>query len=182
MRRIAICVLSLLMAVFFVSCGANDDTVPAGYQRASDSDVCDYHLYVPEGWIVRSGSASNFTEATVAAGDKCNVSVMLLDGEYGQTIPKYWEEQQKAYRALYETYTVLSAEEVVTVGNGEGAVNGLRYVFTGDVGEGFDEKKQMQVFFIHGNSFYCFTYTASPEHYDNHLEAVNGILTNFAFK
>lgn len=182
MKRIAICLFALLMVVSLVSCGGNDDAVPQGYQRASNAEVCDYHLYVPDTWIAKSGTAQNFTSATVAPGDKCNVSVMLLEGEYGQTIPKYWEEQQKKYNALYDTFTVVSAQEVVTVGSGEGSVDGLRYVFVGDLGEGFDEVKQMQIFFIKGNSFYCFTYTAFADHYDNHLEAVNGILTNFAFK
>ena len=182
MKKIAICFLSLLMLFSFVSCGENDDTVPAGYQKASSDDHCDYILYVPDTWTVRSGSDTNFTSATVATGDKCNVSVAELEGEYGQTIPSYWEAEQEKYTAVFDTFTVVSSEEVVTVGSGESKVDGLRYVFVGDIGEGFEAKKQMQVFFIHGNSFYCFTYTASEAHYDEHLEAVNGILANFSFK
>ncbi len=189
MKKILVCLLALLMIFSLVSCGGNDDAAPAGYQRASDAEVCDYHLYVPDTWIAGSGTARNFTSATVAPGDKCNVSVMSVDSVTAETVGDYWKEQQAEYAALLGPITTVEEGGKVTLGNGEGKVNGYRYVFTAKhtVGEKTTDYKIMQIFFLKnsalmGSTLYIFTYTATADHYDNHLEAIGGILTNFAFK
>ena len=188
MKKLAICLMALLMVVSLVSCGGSSD-VPSGSQRASDASVCDYELFVPETWVVKSGSPTNFTTATVAAGDKCNVSVMAVDNVTAATVGDYWKEQQAEYEALLGTITVEEEGGKVTLGSGEKAVNGHRYVFSAKYakGENTTDYKFMQIFFLKtsalsGSTLYVFTYTAVADHYDNHLEAVNGILTNFAFK
>ena len=150
MKRIAVCLLALLMVVSLVSCGGNDDAVPAGYQRASDADVCESHLYVPDTWIAKSGPAQNFTSATVASGDKCNVSVMRVDSVTAETVGDYWKEQQSEYAVLLGPITPIEEGGKVTLGNGEGKVNGHRYVFTAKhtVGEKSTDYKIMQIFFL----------------------------------
>lgn len=189
MKKITICLLALLMVFTLTSCGGGDDTVPAGYQLASNSDVCDYLLYVPDTWITESGTPTNFTEATVAPGDKCNVSLMPVEAVYAETVADYWAEQQAEYERLFGAITVSEEGGEVTLGSGEKKVSGYRYVFTAKYGEGetATDYKFMQIFFlkhnaVSGSSLYVFTYTATADHYDSHLEAVNGILTNFSFK
>ena len=188
MKKIAICFLAVLMVFSLVSCGG-DDEVPAGYKRASDSSVCEYDLFVPDTWITKSGTATNFTSATVAPGDKCNVSVMAVDNVTAETVGDYWKEQQAEYEALLGVLTVEEEGGKVTLGSGDKTVNGYRYVFAAAYtkGETVTDYKFMQIFFLKtsvlsGSSLYVFTYTATADHYDGHLEAVNGILSNFAFK
>lgn len=188
MKRITLCLLALLMIFSLVSCG-EEDTTPAGYQKASLDTVCDYVLYVPDTWVVQSGSAANFTAATVANGDACNVSMMTVEEVYAKSVEEYWAEQAAEYAAIFGAITVVEENAAATVGNGENKVEkARRYVFTAKHGA---EGKQtdytfMQVFIVrdtlNGSKLYCFTYTATTDHYDGHLEAVNGILTNFAFR
>ena len=188
MKKIAICFLAVLMVFSLVSCGG-DDTVPSGYKRASDPSVCEYELFVPDTWITTSGTPTNFTSATVAPGDKCNVSVMAVESVTAETVGDYWKEQQAEYEALLGAITVVEEGGKVTLGSGDKTVNGHRYVFTAKYtkGETVTDYKFMQIFFLKtgvlsGSSLYVFTYTATADHYDNHLEAVSGILSNFAFK
>ncbi len=189
MKKIAICFLSLLMLFSFVSCGDSDDTVPAGYKKASNDACCDYILYVPETWICGSGT-SNFTTATVASGDTCNVSMASVEAVYAKSVADYWAEQKAEYESLFGTITVVEEGARASVGQGENKIGkAYRYVFTAKHGtEGKEtDYKFMQVFMVRdnalsGSALYCFTYTATADHYDKHLEEVNGILTNFSFK
>ena len=188
MKKLAICLLALLMAVSFVSCGG-DATVPDGYQLASNSTTCSYDLFVPETWIVKSGTDTNYTFATVGSGDKSNVSLMVVGSVDADTIEKYWDNRQSEYETLFGAITVEEEGVKTTVGSGEKAIQGVRYVFTASYkkGETVTDYKFMQVFFYEtglftGTSFYVFTYTATAAEYDGNLEAVNSILSYFSFR
>ena len=187
MKKLVICLLALLMVVSLVSCG-KDATVPDGYQLASNPTTCSYDLYVPETWIVKSGTDTNYTYATAGSGDKSNVSLMLVNSVDAENIAGYWENRQSEYETLLGAITVVEEGVKTKVGSGEAAVEGARYVFTAQYkkGETATDYKFMQVFFyktgLTGTSFYVFTYTATAADYDANLETVNSILSYFSFR
>ena len=191
MKKIAALLLALSM-LLLASCAKDADEAPQGYKLASNDALSDYVLYVPEVYVAES-TQSNYTIATVSNADKCTVSVAKLENVYAATVAEYWEQCKGDYSFL-TNFTVVSNGtddagnpvewQKATVGTGERARQGYRYVFTGDY-NGTTYKYQ-QIFLVHGDIFssslYCITYTATADHYDTHLEALNAILGYFYFK
>ena len=185
--------LALVLAtLLLVSCGSTAGDAPDGYKLASNDTLCDYVLYVPEVWVAES-NASNYTIATVSNADKSSVSVAKLQNVYADTLDEYWASCKGEYTFLTD-FTVLSQGtnengepvewEKVTVGMGENAMTGFRYVFTGKY-NGTSYKYQ-QIFLVRNgvfsSSLYCITYTATLEKYDAHLETLTAMLGYFYFK
>lgn len=191
MKKTLLLLLSLVMLLCFASCGKTGDA-PTGFRLASDAELCDYVLYVPEAWVSESNQ-SNYTITTVSNADTCSLSVAKLENVYEPTMAEYWDKCKTEY-AFLQNFTVLpggtdeNGQPVewakATVGTGESARNGYRYVFTGDY-NGVSYKYQ-QIFLVKnglfGSDLYCITYAATADHYDNHLETVNAILGYFAFR
>ena len=158
--------------------------VPDGYKLASHEDACRYYSFVPDAWIVSSGDATDFTDATISTLDPCNISLSVMEGVYAETMADYWKQHVTEYEKLFDTFTVIEEGTGVKIGAEDHQLQGYRYTFTSSFGG--KEYKQMQIFFVHNgvlaSQVYCFTYTSTPEHYDTHLEQINQILAYFYFK
>ena len=191
MKRI-LAVLLAVATLLLASCAKTADEAPQGYKLASNDELCDYVLYVPEVYVTESNT-SNYTIATVSNADKCTVSVAKLENVYAENVAAYWESCKKDYAFLSDfTVEVQNTDENgnpvewarASVGTGETLKEGYRYVFTGTY-NGVSYKYQ-QIFLVHGNVFnsslYCITFTSLADHYDGHLEAFNQILGYFYFK
>ena len=178
MKKIFCLILAMLSLFALVSCSGSDEA-PDGYKLASNADACKYSLFVPENWVTSEGeNKTNFTMATVANTDACNVSFSLInDVEAGDSIDAFWEKQVAEYTKLFSDFSALSEKEQVTIG---GSV-GYRYITTASYGG--KTYKFMQVFVPKNEIFtaelYAFTYTAEVSHYDTHLETVNQIISYF---
>lgn len=183
MKKI-LCLLLATVSIFaLTACSGGDDT-PDGYKLASSSEACKYALYVPESWVAGENK-TGVTMATVANRDECSVSMALVsDVESGDSFEAFFAAQEKSYQTLFhEGFSVIEKGAVVKVGT----ENGFRCVFTATYGG--KQYKFMQVFVPKASFFtselYAFTYTASMDkvegkdttHYDEHLEAVNEILS-----
>lgn len=182
MKKIISLLLLFALALSFASCSKSDPNVPTGYKLASDAELCDYTLVVPEVWVSES-TKSNYTIATISGADKCTLSVAKLENVYATTVGEYWELCKTQYGFL-QNFAVVEEGAKASVGTGETLKNGYRYVFTGDYsGKSY---KYMQIFLVHGNAFasslYCITYTALADHYDSHLETMNSVLGYFSFR
>ena len=166
MKKILLLLLSLAILLCVVSCGKTGD-VPAGFKLASDAELCDYTLYVPEAWVSES-NRPDYTAATVSNADTCSISVAKLENVYEPTMAEYWNRCKTEYTFL-QNFTVLPGgtdENGVpvewakaTVGTGESAREGYRYVFTGDY-NGVSYKDQ-QIFLVK-TAFSEAIFTASP--------------------
>lgn len=192
MKKFVALLLVFSTLLFAVSCSKDAGEAPQGYKLASNDELCDYVLYVPEVYVAET-QKSNYTIATVSNADKCTVSVAKLENVYSGTVAKYWEECKGDYPFLSD-FTVVSQGtdengnpvewEKASVGTGERLKEGYRYVFTGK----YDGKeyKYQQIFLVHGNVFsaslYCITFTTLADHYDSHLDVFNQILGYFYFK
>ena len=192
MKKIIALLLALSTLLLFASCGRTAGDAPEGYKLASNDALCDYALYVPEVYVTESND-SNYTIATVSNADKCTVSVAKLENVYAETVEEYWKQCKAGYAFLSDfTVEAQGTDEEgnpiewakATVGTGERAKTGYRYVFTGKYGG--NTYKYQQIFLVHGSAFnsslYCITFTSLADHYDSHLEAVNQILGYFYFK
>ena len=176
-KLIALC-LALCALLALSSCGKDGAAAPDGYKLASNGEICSYSLFVPETWITQS-DRTDYTIASVSSVDDCNVSVAKIEDDalYDvKTVAEYWEVCKGKYTFLSE-FSV--TEEGTEAKLGADGLTGYRYRFGGKY-KG-TEYRYMQVFFIEGSDFYCFTYTATAEHFDTHLDLVNEILSYFRF-
>ena len=192
MKKILALLLACATLLLAVSCGKTAGDAPDGYKLASNDALCDYALYVPKVWVTESND-SNYTIATLSGADKATLSVAKLENVYADNLDEYWSSCKEDYAFLTD-FTVISqgtndagesvAWEKTTVGTGDKAKTGFRYVFTGKFGG--TEYKYQQIFIVHGGAFssalYCITYTATADKYDTHLETVNAALGYFYFK
>ena len=184
MKKILALILVFSMLFALASCGGSSDVVvPDGYQLASSDEYCSYRLFVPSAWVTESGK-TNYTMTAVTVGaNKCTLSVAEIDTDYTGTLDGYWQTCKEDYGYL-ANFTAVEEGAQALVGTGENAMNGYRYVFTGD----FDGKtyKCMQVFLVKESllsaSLYCITYMASADYYEEQLATVNNVLGFFYFK
>ncbi len=192
MKKPVAILLLLSTLLLAVSCGKEAGDAPQGYKLASNDELCDYALYVPEVFVTESVQ-SNYTIATVSNADKCTVSVAKLENVYAANVDEYWKQCKADYAFLSDFAVEAQGTDEkgdpiewarASVGTGETLKEGYRYVFTGKYnGTAY---KYQQIFLVHGNAFdsalYCITFTSLADHYDAHLETLNQILGYFYFK
>ena len=72
MKRFFALFFTLISLFILVSCG-DDSDVPAGMKLASNTDIVDYKLFVPENWIVSLNDTR--TAAQVSEKDRTNINI-----------------------------------------------------------------------------------------------------------
>ena len=164
--------LLLVLCVGAISCSNTSDT-PDGMTDVAAADAT-YRFYVPEGWVPHS--ENGVSAARYGSTDRSNVSMMLYLPELVMTPEYYWENLAKPdYEKDLSSFTVLEEGGEVKLGGRDGK----KYVFTGM--RGSTAYKFMQAIVTTGDWVYIFTYTATPDKYDLHLEDVDRILTEFRY-
>ncbi len=177
MKKIVSLVLTLVLALsLFCGC-TSSGPAPDGMKVLESSDRLDYNIYIPAGWVqdLSTGAVS----AYVSSNDLSNISMTQFNLEELKKLDEYvsnyvteLEENLQEFK-LEEGYP----EKGKTLLDG---VEAAKIEYTAKlVG---NEYKYMQIICIKGGTIYFFTYTALAEAYDSHLEAVQQILDNFAFK
>lgn len=171
MKKILTLLFALLMLVGCSQSG--DNQVPDNMQLASREDVT-YCLYVPKTWNVNTDSG--VSSAYYSTGDSANVSVMsyYLEAE-SMSIDDYWKLTEEAYQTNFQGYTLSSTETTLLGGRKAG-----QYTF--DLTIDGESVRMMQIVAAYQSMFYIFTYTASPETFENHLDEVQTIVDNFTFR
>ena len=145
-------------------------TAPEGMKLAS-TDERAYRLFVPQSWKI-----NNRTDATAAYAsetDRSNVSVqMYMSGDNTETVEKHWERLSESYKTVFESFTLVSDEEI--------KMDGIKaHKYTYEVTSGGQSYKMVQAIVRKGEMFYCLTFTATPENFDRHLPDVNKMIENF---
>ena len=173
-KTISIVALLLTMCLMLAGCNKNnDENVPDGYQLAS-SEEADYLFYVPEIWIVDSSTL--YTSAYVSAGDASSVSVTAYGLEReSTTVADWWQGYQSQFTAAFSAYEAVGEKEIKM-----GGVDGMQYTYTATMAD-------VQYNFVcsavvRGNYVYYMLYTSTPTYFENHLEELDGIISNFNFK
>ena len=134
MKRFLAILLALISCLCFFSCDA--DEAPDGMKLASNTDIVDYRLYVPESWIV-SNADRGATQAYASEGDRTNVLVMQWNiTENTVTVDDWWEKEYKPQ--VFETNAV---QEHKVLSEGEGVTLDKKaaksYSYTGKIGDSF---------------------------------------------
>ena len=175
MKKIGIVLLMLLLCLAAVSCGKKD-APPSGMQEAATEDA-EYHLYVPESWVLNNRSGVSGAYAPTA--DRANVTVTSDLPDATITAESYFND---ICLPRYESGTLsnFALVEDKCEDTTLGGLNAKKYVYVYDVGG--DSFETMQVVLSTGNMVYNFTYTSDAAHYEDHLEEVSDMMSEFRFK
>ncbi|MGN1095678.1 MAG: hypothetical protein ACI4QR_04750 [Eubacteriales bacterium] len=161
----------IMIASLFVSCGNKNPDVPYG-MKLVENEYTTYKLYIPKEWT--PDVTTGFTSAY--ANDKSNISLLLMNWDSSKylSIEEYCTHY---YESLSSTFKEVSERELSSENQKFGDMNALKYVYT-MVSDGVSYKV-MQTFSYNAGCIYIFTYTATEENYEKHLDEVNSIVENF---
>ncbi len=142
--------------------------VPAGMRLISTEEL-PYRFFVPEAWEVNT--RAEFPAAKLSDG--ANVSAqMYMTGDESKTVADYFAECEKRYEKLFESYELLTSEEIKMDG-----ISAMQYTYT--VVSGGVEYRQLQAIVMKGAVYYTVTYTATPDVFDSHLPDVEKMIESF---
>ena len=175
-RIIAIC-LCLVACFALTSCNKDDITVPAGMQLASNTEVPDYTLFVPDGWTVE------ISTGTTAAYLKDQVNNLLatftasfnVPANEGITLENYFESYKTEFSEVFGEPKDFWEETTILAG-----FNAKQYTYTATFGG--TEYKFWQVVCFRDGRIYTLTYSSTTEHFEQYDEDMQLILDNFTFK
>ena len=179
MKKIVSLLLTLVtvtaLCLFAVSC-SGEQTAPDGMMRVTAANES-YHFYVPSDW--QDQSNSGVSSARFGNNeDKSNVSVTryLPNTVQEGSADFYWGNFLKpSYEKQYgESFRLIEEGVAATMGG----LTAKKYVY--EMAFGGVQYKQMQVLMQAPNAdLYIFTYTAKPDYFDAHLDAVKSMLAEF---
>ena len=174
MKKNIIPALLVAVSVTLASCGSNTDSAPMGYREISDEGL-NYHFYVPDDWT--PDVSTGMTSAYFSGRDPSNVSVTAfeLDDTSINSVEAYWELNEADLKLILPDLEYVDESDCKL-----GGVDGRQYVYTASMSD--TEYKFMQVVAIKSNEVYIFTYTATAENYDLHIEDVISMIDYFKFK
>ena len=192
MKRILTVILILVMSLCLFACG--DDEVPEGMFLASDTDIVDYKLFAPEGWLVSNQDRAS-TQVYVSESDRTNVLVMQWNvTENTKTVADWWEKEYKP-----QVFTAGAVKDSVVEKNkdgGEGVATTLdgkaatKYVYTGKIGDALFKYEViacvtqgsiyvMQITYMQDNELTDGKVTFSSQ--ETHAQNMQRIIENFRF-
>ena len=193
MKKILTLTFILAMCLCLFACGEDSD-VPVGMRLASDTDIVDYKLFVPEAWEIVSGDSAQ-SQAFVSDTDRTNVIVNQWNiTENTKTVNDWWEKEYKPQ--VFETGAIQKVaieknkdgKEGVNVTLGGKAAT--KYTYTGMVGDTYF--KYEVVGCVANGSIYVMHFTYMQDSVkegekitysacDLHKASVESIITNFKF-
>ena len=195
MKRILTCLLALLLLATLVGCGKNEaGDIPSGMQLASSEDA-DYLFYVPADWLIDKSAlysaayyspGADATSISVAAYGMSALPVSDTSDAEGETtaaevsaaeamISGWWKSFEEEFGATFASMEVTATESTAL-----GGMEAVKYSF--DATLAGKEYRYIVAATMRGSYIYYVTYTSTPEYYEEHLEALDQVLTHFAFK
>jgi len=163
----------LIMSLALASCSSQDPTAPNGMKTLTN-DLVDYYLYVPSGWV--EDISTRFISAYASDMDRSNVSMEAFGVDSDVTLDSFWDGYRADFEATFSDMEYSIEGETLLLDG----VAAKKYEYTATVtGIAY---KFMQVTAIKEGTVYIFTYTAEPGRYEDHLQAVETILSVFRFK
>lgn len=171
-RKITALIFTILLCLSFSACSKADTNVPKGMKLASN-EITDYILYVPQDWTV--DMSTGVTSAYFSPTDPSNISVIISSlSSANMTASEYWGSYKEQY-----TQTLSDMEELETSNIILGGINAETHVFTATMSG--TKYKFKQAIAVKGTDAYIFTYTATENNYDTHIDDVDSILEHFQF-
>ena len=171
MKKILTLLLAILTLFAFVSCAEIPESVIGSYtvngevkqiemKLASNTDIVQYLLYVPNDWVIKDQSAS--TVAYVSEQNKSSVSVAQwnLTSEY-TTIDAWWALALDEYTKTIPDFTLIGEQGIpCTIDSVEAKEYNYTATFSGVT------YKYCAVASIDQGSIHVITYTSTEELYN----------------
>ena len=152
-----------------------------GYNLVSDKALCGFLLYLPEGYTVID--AEGDVEAKISDGATLSLTTAT---QTGASIKDYWNLRKIELSRFATNVTEIDVNRANTEGEEVAVVLGnldkykvASYEYTYDFGG--TTYHVYQVMGVDNLSGYVFTYTATEEEYESHLEAIKIILEKVRF-
>jgi hypothetical protein len=173
-RLIAVVLVAITaLATFGCSMDKMNEWVPAGMKKIS-TDAVDYNLYIPSAW--EEDISTGVVTAYVSSSDRTSISMTAFDlDDPNQTVQQYWDKNKEVFTSFFTDMQFETEGESTLLGG----VAAGKYVYTANASS--VPYKFMQIICIKEGTVYIFTYTATADKYDTHLQSVEEILTNFSF-
>ena len=97
------------------------ESVPSGMKCASDVNIVDYYLFVPENWIVeKNGNA--VSSAYVSESDKTNVSVMQWNVSTRDDYDYWWNEYKLQLYSAFDYSAIPLSDNGTVIADANGKV------------------------------------------------------------
>lgn len=164
-----------MLCMALVSCNQEGIAVPTGMQLASDPEILDFHLFVPEGWTVdmRTGT----TTAYYSTNDPSNISATMLQlAEINEEDPygAYFESFKDQFTDVFGEPANIETANLLLDGH-----EAQQYVYTATFGG--IEYKFWQVVCIRQGRVYTITYSSTAGNYETHAADMQNVLEYFQF-
>lgn len=176
-RIIAIC-LCLVICFAFTACNDKEDIqVPSGMQLASDTEIPDYTLFVPEGWTVdiSTGTTAAYLKdqwRNILATFTASFSVPSDDSV---SLDNYFDSYKTEFSSVFGEPADFVEEDITLNG-----VKAKQYIYSATFGE--TEYKFWQVVCFRESRIYTLTYSSDAKNFDQYAEDMQLILDNFTFE
>ena len=174
MKKLLCLTLALLSVLCLVSC-TSESLKKAENNEIYRENVVDFTLYVPESWVV--DNTTFVISAHAAKDDDCRISMTQAALTSGlHEIPTIFENTKNELTALYRFKTLREAT-IRTVAKNEAAV----YCYSLTDKQSEVTRNYLQCMFIKDGTLYTFTYCATANHFDTHMDDVNKMLDALTF-
>ncbi len=171
-KFVSLFLVCVLLAFTLISCG-DTYNVPTGMQIASDTEIVDYLLYVPEEWKV--DMRTGVTTAYYSVNDPSNISVTMNASESSvDGFDAYFEKQLDELGTVFTVVGEVESANLLLAGKAA-----QQYVYTAEFGG--TEYKFWQVVCIHESRVYTVTYSSTTENYESHTADMQTALDLFCF-
>lgn len=150
-----------------------DVETPEGMKLVTGNDVA-YRFFAPESWLI--GKAEAAAQVYASETDRSNVTVMGYSAPDGYSVANYWEDTEKYYKDTLKDYALTGDPTESEMGGKKTTV----YEYTYSLG-GVTYKCRQSIC-VFGYLIVVMTYTALPENYDAHLDEVEKMQGELAFR
>ena len=178
MKKIIALCLSVILCLSFAACGEkNDIDVPMGMMLASDKNVPEYVLMVPNDWTIESatGTTTAYYKDNLSGSVLATFSATFNMVQDGATLENYFDTYKTEFAAVFGEAENVEANDTLLDGK-----PAKEYVYSATFGE--NEYKFWQVICFNEGIIYTLTYSATAQYFDNYAEDMSLILGNFYFK
>lgn len=173
-KLLALCLCLLTICFSFAACNKEGSyNVPMGFQLASDPEIVDYLLFVPEKWTVdmRTGT----TSAYYSTMDPTNITASLMPLENTEGgIDAYFEGYKKQFTDVFGDPENIETANLILDGK-----EAKQYIYSATFGD--IEYKFWQVICIYQQRVYTITLSSTAENFEKHLTDMEAALEHFAF-
>ena len=179
MKKILAICICLFICFSFSACGNKSEiNVPMGMQLASDENVPDYILMVPNDWTVEesTGTTTAYYKDNLSGAVIATFTASFNVPSADITLDNYFDSFSEEFANIFGENEANIESSSAKLGNEDAK----QYIYTANFGG--VEYKFWQVFCLHEGRMYTLTYSTPAEYFDKFAEDMELIIEYFSFK